>query len=46
MVGWTGGCNACRKLESSQMKMGRDCWGKAVQWQCRESRVEEAGGKR
>ena len=22
-VWWTGGCSACRKLESSQIKMGR-----------------------
>ena len=26
-VWWTGGCSACRKLELSQMKMGRKSLG-------------------
>ena len=30
-VWWTGGCSACRKLEASQMKMGRRLWGEAIQ---------------
>ena len=30
-VWWTGAHCACRKLESFQMKMGRRCWGKAIQ---------------
>ena len=38
-VCWTGGCSACRNLESSQTKMGRRLLGQAIQclqWQCRE----------
>ena len=30
-VWWTGGSSACRKLELSQMKMGRRLLGQAIQ---------------
>ena len=30
-VWWSGGCSACRKLESAQMTLVGDCWGKAIQ---------------
>ena len=44
-VWWSGGRSACRKLESTQMGVGGDFGGLAMQeWQCRVSRVEEAGG--
>ena len=44
----SGGCSACRKLESSQMRVSKNCWGK--QYSSRRgsagrSRVEEAGGE-
>ena len=29
-VWWTGGCSACRKLESSQMKMGKSLLGASI----------------
>ena len=29
-VWWSGGCSACRKLESAQMRVGRRLLGKTI----------------